>query len=196
MKEQRVIAEMEAAEGKHRIFGIFRNSDSPCENDSPTGSIELKQAEYIGGDLYVIPLQVYETDNPVALKLVYLVSDLYYRGEKNFAELRENNIRAGKLTRDGKLIHWHRNSRDINDREYDLINLKPEYRIENEALQDLCKREGWFESGDRIQYDRLFKRNSECATLEELAVIIWICSTNRGVSKAEIHEKLKAACEQ
>lgn len=50
-------------------------------------------------------------------------------------------------------------------------------KISNEKLYYLCNKYQWFTSGDNRQYDLLFERNRQGASLETLATIIWICST-------------------
>ena len=49
-------------------------------------------------------------------------------------------------------------------------------RLDSSELRALCIRNSWFTCGDIRQYTRFFQRNSEGATIEELSVIIWICS--------------------
>ena len=49
-------------------------------------------------------------------------------------------------------------------------------RLDSSELRSLCIRNNWFTCGDIRQYTRFFQRNSEGATIEELSVIIWICS--------------------
>ena len=58
-----------------------------------------------------------------------------------------------------------------------------------ELLFGLCCRHKWFTNGDSKQYDMLFDRNREGASLETLATIIWICST--GYTEDEILSILK-----
>lgn len=55
-------------------------------------------------------------------------------------------------------------------------------------LQELCVRNNWFTAGSIKQYKKLFDRNDEEASLEELAIIIWICSSD--VSRPEVYNKL------
>lgn len=43
-------------------------------------------------------------------------------------------------------------------------------------LRELCIDNNWFTSGSIRQYEKLFDRNREGASLDELATIIWICS--------------------
>lgn len=55
-------------------------------------------------------------------------------------------------------------------------------------LRSACINHKWFESGDINQYNKLFQRNEEGASIEELSIIIWICST--GHKKEDIYRKL------
>ena len=58
-----------------------------------------------------------------------------------------------------------------------------------EKLWSLCNKYQWFTNGDNKQYSRLFDKNKQGATLEQLALIIWICSSN--MTEQEILETLK-----
>lgn len=60
--------------------------------------------------------------------------------------------------------------------------------MSNYELLDLCVRNNWFTAGSIKQYEKLFDRNNEGASIEELSIIIWICSSN--ASKDEIYTKL------
>ena len=51
-------------------------------------------------------------------------------------------------------------------------------KISNEKLYYLCNKYQWFTCGDNRQYELLFKLNKNGASLEKLATIIWICSTD------------------
>lgn len=57
-----------------------------------------------------------------------------------------------------------------------------------EDLRVLCIQEDWFTNGDNSQYEKLFDMNREGASLEELALVIWICSSD--VSREEVLKKL------
>lgn len=59
-------------------------------------------------------------------------------------------------------------------------------KITNEKLYYLCNKYRWFTAGDNKQYEKLFWKNRNGATLEQLALIIWLCSSN-----AEEHEILE-----
>lgn len=49
-------------------------------------------------------------------------------------------------------------------------------RLDFETLYTLCNKNQWFTAGTCKQYDKLFERNRQGASLTELATIIWICS--------------------
>ena len=57
-------------------------------------------------------------------------------------------------------------------------------RISVEDLQALCIRSRWFTCGSYEQYQKLFDMADVGAPLEELALVIWLCSrdvTREGV---------------
>ena len=65
--------------------------------------------------------------------------------------------------------------------------------IDTYELRKLCIANNWFTAGSINQYEKLFERNNEEASITELSIIIWVCSSN--ASKEEIYEKLiEAAC--
>lgn len=66
-------------------------------------------------------------------------------------------------------------------------------KISNDKLYQLCNKYQWFTCGDKRQYDLLFKLNSEGASLEKLAAIIWICSM--GYDEQFILKILKQECD-
>lgn len=66
-------------------------------------------------------------------------------------------------------------------------------KISNEKLYNLCNKYQWFTSGDNRQYDLLFERNKQGASLETLATIIWICSA--GYDEQFILKILKQECD-
>lgn len=51
-------------------------------------------------------------------------------------------------------------------------------KISTDKLFSLCNKYQWFTNGDCKQYDMLFDRNKQGASLETLATIIWICSSD------------------
>ncbi len=67
-------------------------------------------------------------------------------------------------------------------------------KISTDKLYYLCNKYQWFTGGDNKQYKKLFERNKQCASLETLATIIWICSeeydeqTILGILKKECDE--------
>jgi hypothetical protein len=130
-----------ATEYKGRVFPIYEEIKDPYSNQKPGSShrgglwygkeleneIELAGASYIGGDLYVIPMQVYRSENPALLKVVFLVADLSYteRLGGTFAEITGNNIRTAYMTLDKKLF-YHSGAGDAGSGEWDLTPVTPE----------------------------------------------------------------------
>lgn len=79
------------------------------------------------------------------------------------------------------------------------IQKKKKYSISNELLRTLCIRNHWFSSGSNAQYEKLFQVNSEESNLEELALIIWLCTDTQTPKKDETvwtRETIKAALEK
>lgn len=66
-------------------------------------------------------------------------------------------------------------------------------KITTSQLYYLCNKYQWFTSGDCSQYERLFEKNKQGASLETLATIIWICSV--GYEEHEILDILKKEAE-
>ena len=112
-----------ATEYKGRVFAIQNESPDPYPNSEPKNpyryngkdkidTIELAEATYMGGDLYIVPLQVYWTDNPAMLKVVFLVEcggcGMWYSDAigGSFAKITQNNIRTAYMTHDRKLQYW------------------------------------------------------------------------------------------
>ncbi len=62
-------------------------------------------------------------------------------------------------------------------------------QITTEKLYNLCNKYQWFTSGSIRQYARLFEKAQNGASLNELALIIWICSSN--MTEQEILEILE-----
>lgn len=56
-------------------------------------------------------------------------------------------------------------------------------------LYALCNREGWFNGGTGAQYDKFFELADNGAEIEELALIIWLCTPD--VEREEIEDKLR-----
>ncbi|MDD2269232.1 MAG: hypothetical protein PHY15_06750 [Eubacteriales bacterium] len=100
-----------ATEYKGRMFKIYKEVKDPYENQKPEGEIELSEGVYIGGDLYIVPMQVFKTDNPALLKVVFIVAggcnSLFYSNalQSDFAEITDNNIRTSFMTFDRKLYY-------------------------------------------------------------------------------------------
>lgn len=87
-----------AVEYRAETFEIYKEDGDPYSNDKSDGTIELAEASYIGGDLYMIPLQIFKTSHPLLLKAVVLISDLYGSGFDTYGMIRGNNIRTVELS--------------------------------------------------------------------------------------------------
>lgn len=61
-------------------------------------------------------------------------------------------------------------------------------KLSRSKLYALCNKYQWFTYGDISQYERMFWKNDNGGTLEEIALIIWLCSQN--ATEAEILEIL------
>ena len=59
-------------------------------------------------------------------------------------------------------------------------------------LRELCIEKQWFTCGTCQQYDRLFQKASEGASIKELSLIIWLCSYN-GLEQEEVEKVLLRA---
>ena len=109
-----------ATEYQGRVFNIYNESKDPYPNQArqapahiniESDVIELSEATYMGGDLYIIPMQVYWTETPALLKVVFLIgcggSGLFYSPAlgNTFAEITNNNIRTAYMTFDKKLYY-------------------------------------------------------------------------------------------
>lgn len=65
-------------------------------------------------------------------------------------------------------------------------------KISSNKLYHLCNKYQWFTGGDCIQYEKLFEKNRQGASLETLATIIWLCSSS--YDEKQILEILKKEC--
>ena len=65
--------------------------------------------------------------------------------------------------------------------------------VDAEELRDLCIRNGWFTAGSSKQYEKMFGMNDECRPIEEIALVIWLCSSN--VTMEEVQRALETAHE-
>lgn len=64
------------------------------------------------------------------------------------------------------------------------------------TIYALCNRHNWFNAGTCEQYERLRKMVRAGATMREIALVIWICTTeDSGETIESISEKLKEATE-
>ena len=66
-------------------------------------------------------------------------------------------------------------------------------KISTETLYRLCNKYQWFTSGDCMQYEKLFEKARQGASLETLATIIWLCSV--GYEEKDILKILEKECE-
>lgn len=59
-----------------------------------------------------------------------------------------------------------------------------------ENLRQLCIKNNWFTCGSCEQYEKMFYANEHGATIEEIAAIIWVCSSDEH-SKSSILSALE-----
>ena len=59
-------------------------------------------------------------------------------------------------------------------------------RISNTELQRLCIQNQWFTCGTTTQYYKLFELNDKGCSLDELALIIWVCSESDKWTRRDI----------
>lgn len=59
----------------------------------------------------------------------------------------------------------------------------------NETLRELCIKNNWFTCGSNIQYDKLFDMNEKNCSVDELALVIWLCS-EESFDKKQIKQEL------
>ncbi len=62
-----------------------------------------------------------------------------------------------------------------------------------ENVRELCIEHDWFREGDGDQFSALHDMIREGASLEDVALVIWICSVNTAKSREEVFEILKEA---
>ena len=63
-----------------------------------------------------------------------------------------------------------------------------------EKVYGACKKYGWFTGGTNNQYEKLFEMVASGASLEEIALIIWLCTSNS--ERADIKINLANYCLQ
>lgn len=114
---------------------------------------------------------------------VYMVSP--YNVRKKLADFRKKKEAIRFLEKnnrkytDGNGFVW--------DLEYSEI--RPEFSVADEnSLMSLCVREGWFTAGTNRQYEKLSGLNRDGAPLDEIALVIWLCSQD--VTREHIRERL------
>lgn len=66
-------------------------------------------------------------------------------------------------------------------------------RLNSDELRELCFHENWFTCGTTKQYGRLLRRNEEGASINELSIIIWLCSSSE-IEKEDIYKKILTEC--
>ena len=71
-----------------------------------------------------------------------------------------------------------------------MDNVSP---ITSEDLYLVCNDNNWFTGGTNQQYSKLFELNSSGASLEELALAIWLCSPR--ASRESIRKALEERAE-
>lgn len=62
----------------------------------------------------------------------------------------------------------------------------------NSELRELCIKNNWFTSGSVIQYEKMFCANEQGWPLEEIALMIWLCS-NEKWTRQDITTELRLA---
>lgn len=61
--------------------------------------------------------------------------------------------------------------------------------MDTETLRDLCIKNNWFTCGSNSQYNKLFDMNENGCPIDELALVIWICS-KESFSREQIKQEL------
>ncbi len=51
--------------------------------------------------------------------------------------------------------------------------------VSTQFLRDLCIKNNWFTCGTCEQYEKLFELNRNGCTLDNLALVIWLCSDEK-----------------
>lgn len=51
--------------------------------------------------------------------------------------------------------------------------------VSTQFLRDLCIKNNWFTCGTCEQYEKLFELNGSGGTLDDLALVIWLCSDEK-----------------
>ena len=58
-------------------------------------------------------------------------------------------------------------------------------------LRKVCIKNDWFNEGTNTQYEKLFYANDSGASIEEIATIIWLCTSSEEWSKRDILVELE-----
>lgn len=60
------------------------------------------------------------------------------------------------------------------------------------SLRQACIDNGWFNDGSNTQYEKLFYANKRGYPIEQIALIIWLCTDREGLTQEKIlHELMK-----
>lgn len=65
--------------------------------------------------------------------------------------------------------------------------------MDTETLRDLCIKNDWFTCGSNHQYYKLFDMNKAGCPIDELALVIWLCSDDqfdRNTIKQELEREV------
>ena len=57
-------------------------------------------------------------------------------------------------------------------------------------LREICISNKWFTEGSNSQYNKLFELNDDGADLDQLSLVIWLCSDSEKWSENEIYKEL------
>lgn len=99
------------------------------------------------------------------------------------------NVEVGILTEEEahKLYDVYKDAiESLKAKENEVMKKKALFTTED--LYQMCNNYNWFTCGDNTQYNKLFELNREGASIEELALVIYICSD---CSRESILNKLK-----
>ena len=79
---------------------------------------------------------------------------------------------------DGAAATANKNNYDSRDNENQKgLKAMRKYSITTpEQLRELCISKNWFTCGSNRQYEKLFQENESGASVEEITLIIWLCS--------------------
>lgn len=61
-----------------------------------------------------------------------------------------------------------------------------------DELRRLCIKNNWFTCGTNIQYEKLFYANENGYSIEEISIIIWLCS-DEDCRRVDVLDELETA---